>query len=238
MKNRFVMIKSVALAMSMIVVAHAENKWTGFYAGVQAGHNDNNLILKSQHLGFTKSNDNYNTSADFLVFNTGAQVGYMRQFSEYLVSGVEATLSINGEQTDTFNLSSNINPDVFDQFTFRNQMQTSVRGRMGRIIDWNKNNYLPYVIAGVSAANLGLTYKNEGGDYYSTTTTQLGWLIGAGLEWKYLQHWSLRAEYSYINYGNAVNLRISKVYNLQDPNGNAHIDLCSSNIAVLLNYWL
>ena len=138
----------------------------------------------------------------------------MYQFTNSFVSGIEANATFNTNQKHTLSCNSEFNPDVYDRFTFRNQLQTSIKGRVGRALNWNKNTFLPYLTAGASFANLGLTYKNEGGDYYSNTTTQAGWLIGAGIEWAFMQHWSLRAEYYYVDYGNAINLNIPSVYGL------------------------
>ena len=83
-----------------------------------------------------------------------------------------------------------------------------------------------------------MTYKNEGGDYYSNTTTKAGWLLGAGIEWAFMAHWSVRAEYYYVGYGNGINLKIPAVYGLEDPNGKGHVDLSSNNVVVGLSYWV
>lgn len=82
-----------------------------------------------------------------------------------------------------------------------------------------------------------MTYKNEGGDYYSHNSIQVGWLIGAGIDWAFMQHWSLGAEYDYVDYGN-TNLKIPSVYGLRDPNGHARADLHSNNIFLSVNYWI
>jgi len=117
-------------------------------------------------------------------------------------------------------------------------MQTSIKGRLGHILNWDKNTLLPYLTAGASFANAGLTYKNEASDYYSNNTTKAGWLIGTGIEWLFKQHWSLRAEYYYVNYGKTINLKIPSIYGLLDPNGHARINLSSNNIVLSLNYWI
>lgn len=83
-----------------------------------------------------------------------------------------------------------------------------------------------------------MIYKNEGGDYYSRKTTKPRWLIGAGIEWAFMQYWSLRVEYDYVDNGNAINLNLPTIYGLEDPNGHAHVDLASNNIMVAINYWI
>lgn len=83
-----------------------------------------------------------------------------------------------------------------------------------------------------------MSYKNEGGDYYSRNSSQTGWLIGAGIEWAIGKNWSLRAEYNHVGYGHAVNLQIPTVYDLDDPDGNARVTLNSNNFALAINYWI
>ena len=117
-------------------------------------------------------------------------------------------------------------------------MQTLIKGRLGRYLNWSKNIFLPYITAGTSIANVGLTYKNEGNDYYTKNTIQPGWLIGAGLEWAFMQHWSLRAEYNYVDYGSVINLNIPSVYGLMDSNGHASVDLNSNSILLGINFWI
>jgi len=238
MNKLLVMAKCVVITMSMMGIAYADNTWTGFYAGVNAGSAFNHVQLKSQQLGFTDTSENCNTSSDFSTFFPGIQLGFMHQFPNDLVSGIEANITVNTNQKKTFKCSCPENPDVSDRFSFRNQMQNSIKGRVGRALDWNKNILLPYLTAGVSFANVGLTYKNEGGDYYSENSTQSGWLIGAGIEWAFMQNWSLRAEYYYADYGNTIKLNIPSVYGLLDTNGHAHAELSSNNIVVAINYWI
>lgn len=212
--------------------------WTGFYIGVNAGVAFNNVQLKAQQLGFSNLSGTYNTNSKFSTFFPGIQLGYMYQLPHYFVSGIEANVTINTNQKDILNYNCVYNNNVYDQFSFRDQLQSSIKGRLGRAINWNKSIFLPYLTAGVSFANVGLTYKNEGGDYYSKNTTSSGWLFGTGIEWIFSKKWSFRAEYSYINYGNAINMNIPSVYGLIDSNGSAHVNLSSNNIAVSINYWI
>jgi outer membrane immunogenic protein len=239
--NKFsrVIIESMVIAMSMVGIAHAETKnWTGFYAGIDAGFAVNNAELESQQLGFTKPSEKCNIRSDFSTFFPGIQFGYLQQLPNDFVSGIEANVTVNTDQKDTLNCICPTNPHVGDRFTFRNQLQSSIKGRVGQAMIWNKIIFLPYLTAGASFTNVGLTYRNEAGDYYSRNTTQTGWLIGAGIEWAFKQNWSLRAEYYYVDYGNAITLKIPNVYGLNDTNGNAHVNLSSNNIILAINYWL
>lgn len=175
--------------------------------------------------------------SDFSTFSSGIQAGYLYQFPNSIVAGIEANTAFNTDQNDTMNCKSLFNPDVYDGFIFRNQTQTSIKGRLGWALNGNKN-ILPYFTVGASFAHVGLTYQNEERDYYSTTTTQPGWLIGAGVEWAFMKHWSLRAEYYFADYGKIVSLGIPSVYGLYDPNGNANVNLSSNNFMLAINYWI
>jgi len=237
MNKLSIITTSFLIAMSMADIAHADNKWTGLYAGVNAGFAFNDAQLYSQHLGFTLPSATCNTSSNYSTPFSGAQVGYAYQFPNYMVTGVEANVTFNANQTEKLGCHSPFTTTVYDHFEFRDQMQASIKGRIGRALNWNKNILLPYLTAGASFANLGLTYHNEVGDYYSTNTTEPGFLIGAGVEWAFMQHWSLRAEYYYIDY-NTLKLSIPNVYGLIDPNGGAKVNLSSNNVAVAVNYWL
>lgn len=235
--NKFsIMIKGVTLAMSLIGIAHAE--WTGLYAGADAGFALNKAKLKSQQLGFTNQRGKCNINSNSFTFIPGAQLGYLYQFANNLVSGIEANVTYNTNQKDKLSCRCPFYRHVSDDFSLRDQMQSAIKARMGTALNWNGNIYLPYLTAGASFANVALTYKNEGGDYYSKKATKSGLLIGAGIEWYLWQHWSLRTEYDYVDYGKAIHLKIPSVYDLRDPNGKARIGLSSGNIVVAINYWI
>jgi len=246
--NKFSIIKtSVVMILSISGMAYANsddlhhslfNTWTGFYAGVDAKAVFNNAQLKSQQLGFTNPSETCDMSSNFSTFSPGAHVGYLYQSSNAFVYGLEASIAYNMDQQDSLKCTCPFTAYVSDRFTFRNQMQSALKGRVGQSISWNNNTFLPYLTAGVSMTNLGLKYSNEGGDYYSKENTKASWLIGAGLEWAFMQNWSVRAEYYYVNYGNAIKLKIPSIYGLIDQNGKARIALSSTNFALAINYWI
>lgn len=239
MKKRSIVVNSVMIVMGLVGIAHADNNhWTGPYVGAGAGFAFNNAQLASQQLGFTRSSGTCDMSSDFSTFFPGIQLGYLHQFSNSFVSGIEADVTVNNNQKYQFTCRSDFNSHVYDRFAFRNRMQTSIKGRLGHAESWHKHLFLPYVTVGASVATVGLTYGNEGGDYYSSTATQLGWLIGAGVEWAFMQHWSIRAEYYFVDYGKAITLKMPTVYRLDDSNGNANVSLRSNNIGVSINYWI
>lgn len=245
MKKFLIMAKIVVITMGIIGTAYADqgftqhslmNSWTGFYVGANAGIAFNNVQLNAQQLGFSSPSETYNTNSNFSTSSPGMQFGYMYQFADKLVLGLEGNVTVNTNQEDTFNYICTYNNDVYDRFSFKDRLQGSIKGRLGRAISWNESTLLPYLTAGVSFANVELTYNNEGGDFYSTNTTTPGWLLGTGIEWGFGKNWSFRAEYDYINY-RTINMNIPSVYGLSDPNGAAHANLSSNNLAASVNYW-
>ncbi|HVT63479.1 MAG TPA: outer membrane beta-barrel protein [Legionellaceae bacterium] len=247
MNKSWMIITSLMITSGLIELVYADNdfshhsrlnSWTGLYAGVDAGVLFDKVQLSSQQLGFTNPSGHCNISSDFSTFFPGIQLGYMHQFPNYFVSGIEANVTFNTRQNDALNCNCPINSEVVDGFSFRNQMQNAIKGRAGRAWQWDNLVFLPYITAGLSFAHVGLTYTNEAGDYYSTNTTQTGGLIGAGIEWAIRQHWSLRAEYSYADYGKIIQMNLPSVYDLIDPNGKASVNLSSNNVTISINYWI
>lgn len=239
MRKTFFSVTSIVIALSMVGSAHADvNSWTGLYAGANAGFTFNDAQLEASQLGFTSPISACHQHSNFSKFFSGAQFGYSYQFPNKIVSGIEANVTLNNDQKHTFTCNSQFNPGVYDRFAFRNQMQTALKGRVGLAEDWKNIIFLPYVTAGMSVANLGLTYANEGSDYYSKNASQLGWLVGVGIEWAFMQHWSARAEYDFVDYGNAMNLNLPTIYDLNDPGAKAKVNLNSNNIMLAINYWI
>lgn len=247
MNKRSITAMRILAAISLIGVVYADNaasqdsslsRWTGFYTGMNAGFVFNHVQLRSQQLGFTNLSERCNTSADFSTFFPGIQWGYVHQFANDFVSGIETNLTVNTRQKDSLSCPCSINPEVSDRFSFKNQGQFSIKGRGGLSLNSDKGSLLPYLTTGVSFTHAELAYANEGGDFYSQHTTRAGWLLGAGLEWAFRKNWSLRAEYVHMDYGNVIKLKLPSVYGLVDTNGNARVNLTNNTISLAVNYWI
>lgn len=228
----------ILTALLTLNIAHADEAWTGLYAGANTGVAFNDAQLTAQQLGFTNASNTCNKSSGYSNALSGVQLGYLYQFANAVVSGVELNTTVNDNQKHAENCSSAFNPGVYDQFTFKNQWQTSLKGRVGYDVEWQQQTFLPYLTAGISAAKMGLAYQNEGGNYYANDAAYLGWLAGAGIEWRFAKQWSIRAEYDYLDYGKTLKLNIPTVYGLNDPNGAGYVDLGVSSVAVGLSYWV
>ena len=164
------------------------NIWAGFYAGLNGGYAANNggdVI-------------NYNSGADFLGRAQpsggfgGGQVGYNFQ-SGSLVYGVETDFqgaaigsSVSGYSADDKAFTSRENIDWFG----------TVRGRVGYAF----GPALLYGTGGFAYGNVNQR-ASLGSDVFGSSTTQTGYTVGGGIEYKFTPNWSLKAEYQYIDLG-------------------------------------
>lgn len=157
--------------------------WTGFYAGINGGYAFGTSNWYDSGLG--SGTGDFSTSG-FLI---GGTVGANYQ-SGAIVYGVEA----DGDW-------SNLDGSIGTACTFVATCETksdwlaTVRGRMGHA--WDR--LLVYVTAGGAFSNVqaGL----QGGSFSSST--QIGWTGGAGIEGAFAPNWTARVELLYVDFGNA-----------------------------------
>ena len=71
------------------------------------------------------------------------------------------------------------------------------RGRVGYAFD----RWLPYVTGGGAYGNVKATVSVAGGLAVSTSSSQLGWTVGAGLEYAFMGNWTAKLEYLYVDLG-------------------------------------
>jgi outer membrane immunogenic protein len=207
--------------------------WSGFYGGIGLGGNFTSTELSSNQLGFVNPDGKCNVNSSISSFFPGVQFGYLHQFDSNVVMGVEADFTYNTQDRANIICPCPTNLVAKDRFTAKNRLQGSLRGRLGYALD---HNLLPFLSVGVSFADMGINYNNEGGNVYNKDATQAGWLAGAGLEWGFSEKLSVRAEYYYSAY-NKLNMAIPSVYGLTDPNGGAHLNVNDNTVRIALNYW-
>jgi outer membrane immunogenic protein len=142
--------------------------WSGFYIGAMGGY-----AAEA-------------TSAPLAIKGgfAGGTLGYNWQFGTYLL-GLEA----DGAWAD---VSQSVTVAGLLTASDKLQALSTIRGRVGVAFD----QVLLYGTGGfaladekASATALGITLSNS--------QTRTGWTAGAGLEWMFAPHWSLKAEYLY-----------------------------------------
>jgi outer membrane immunogenic protein len=152
--------------------------WTGFYAGVNAGY------------GWGSSDwSALATSIKPKGFLAGGTLGYNWQ-SGAIVYGIEGDFDwsdVKGSVACAGVLTCETSSSWLATF----------RGRVGYAFD----RWLPYVTGGGAYGNVKATLSAAGVDLASASSSQLGWTLGAGLEYAFMGNWSAKLEYLYVDLG-------------------------------------
>jgi outer membrane immunogenic protein len=202
--------------------------WTGFHVGGNiggAGTSVNELwsptFAVSPILGSTGG----------VSFAGGLQAGYDWQFAPTWVAGVEADwswASARGSINQPWSLypSGVLVPGSFTSMSSTLDWVSSVRVRLGYLV---APTLLAYATAGGAwgrfdyvASSFGPA--NPAPPYAASTafsTTQGGWVAGAGLEWAMTVNWLLRGEYLFYSLSGSPSLSVPAVNYPGFPSGYA-----------------
>ena len=178
--------------------------WTGFYAGVNVGWNQNEMDVRNRGFTGTGGAGSYNPfSAKNSGFIGGFQVGYNQQFDMF-VAGVEADLNYLGNRRVTGSANVAGLPGVITgvQGSSRLDWLGTLRARAGVAMD----NVFVYGTGGLAFGNPDqrLTLTDAAGTVTHSGTkddTRFGWTIGAGAEIAVMDNLSFKAEYLYYDLG-------------------------------------
>jgi len=206
---------SAALAADMAVKAPPPPlpvlfSWTGFYIGVNAGGHwgDDRITTTTDPLGGfgVLGAASIDAASPTTLHPQGAvaggQIGYNWQFNSWLF-GLEADADwVDGTATRTIGPIANIN--VGDRMfnSSKNEFLATFRPRAGVVF----NQTLLYVTGGLAVGSLQTTdiMTHFGGAEVTATnntTTRAGWTVGAGAEFAFLNNWSAKIEYLYVDLG-------------------------------------
>ncbi len=196
--------------------------WTGFYVGVNAG-------AGWSHESYVAAPDGTLVTIPFdgslgwgaglpgsspAGFTGGGQLGYNWQMTNLVVVGVETDFQYYGATvTNNTAFVSAVPPAGPGGFaTILNQVNSStpwfgtLRGRIGTTAF--SPSALIYVTGGLAygredlSANVTATLPGGGlleTFPFTTSATKVGYTIGGGFEWMVADHWSVKAEYLYVN---------------------------------------
>lgn len=195
--------------------------WTGWYIGGNAGWvgSANNGIRNTGTdtggggLGSFIAAGAIPTSvsSSYSGFIGGGQIGYNWQ-AGYWVFGLEADI-------DGISAKSNatVGPVTVPGFvpittTYSREIDwlSTFRGRIGVTA---APSFLLYATGGLAVGEVKIgnallcptcapPSATEAGTANTATNTSAGWTVGAGAEWMFAPHWSLKAEYLYVDLGN------------------------------------
>jgi len=154
--------------------------WTGFYAGLAVGYHDGS-ITQAGCTGLCPVDPKM--SGAVLAVSGGADY----QFANNIVIGAFATIPIT-------RLKGNVDlapaaPGIV--FTVRPQFVALAGVRLGYAV----GNFLPFVLGGVGYADIEA--KSPFGA--TPSNSHVGATVGAGLEYRIAQHWSVDFRYAYMS---------------------------------------
>ena len=198
--------------------------WTGFYVGLNAGgswgRQDNDLVtVPGGVVGLSNSD-----SLDGFI--GGGQIGYNWQINQFVL-GVEADFQGSGQKADGSFLIPFIPaivapavPGLTANYTDKLEWFGTVRARAG--YTWDR--WLAYVTGGWAfghgtLSGTGTTTPAGTVLAFSTSQDYSGWTIGGGLEWAFADHWSAKAEYLYIDFGNGPTVVVNTAGSLAIASG-------------------
>jgi len=185
--------------------------WTACYVGLNAGgvwgRMRDEWTPTSQFDPAVVSSLQTNGSADIDAsgFTGGGGVGCNWQVTT-VVWGVEADFEYTGldESRDLFVPATATVDTLRFHEEFRSKWLATFRGRVG----WLATPFvLLYATGGLAVANVET--KDSVIDQLDTAVfnsvsgseTRVGWTAGAGAEWKFARHWSIKAEYLFVDLG-------------------------------------
>jgi high affinity Mn2+ porin len=165
--------------------------WTGLYVGAHAGfgRGSSTAVLADPATS--------TTSNAFGGLIGGVQAGYNYQLPSGMLLGVEADMSFPNYLTSNSVVSSlaTVRSDVTEQSDY----MATARGRVGYVA----GPWLVYATGGLAWAGERFLNTPAIGSNEKTLHTRLGWAAGAGVEYAFAPHWSLRLEYLYSQFGKA-----------------------------------
>jgi outer membrane immunogenic protein len=171
--------------------------WTGFYIG-------GNLGASWQQGSFSDPNGNNFSTNNQFTGTGGGQVGVNYEFSGGVVVGAEAMFDWRFNNGNTSNTVALVNAGVptgsTASITVNNQWLTTATGKLGYA--WDRT--LVYAKAGGAwvGSNNPTINLNGVGTTFSTSNSNWGWTVGAGIEYAFAGTWSARVEYDYVGLTN------------------------------------
>jgi outer membrane immunogenic protein len=186
--------------------------WTGFYVGAFGGYKfgstgvdlslggDWNFRPEDRNVVQAHSPENLDASGA----EAGGLLGYNYQFPNNWVVSLEADGGYlwlrNSDESGVFHTSTT------GDFNIKTSFKTHYLVTIGPRIGYAFGRWLPYVTGGLAIGDLDLFQRIRGLTYFfeeggKQIETNVGWMIGGGLEYALTAHWSMRAQYQYVDLG-------------------------------------
>ena len=229
--------------------------WSGGYVGLFGGYKfsvvDTNLDLSGawdqeflhdfhHRLESVGSQDLDNDGGEL-----GGLVGYNWQFGCWVL-GVEAAggyLWAKDSNTSPVLESNTEFPDAEVRTSFKTEYLFTFAPKFGYAF----GNFLPYVTAGLAVGDMIfqqnvrlVIHEGEFGEHVGTeggedSENRAGWMVGGGLQYCLTAHWSVRAQYQYIDLGSEhFGLHVNG--ELSDFPAHSDVELREHNASVAIMY--
>ncbi len=200
------------MKQAVVPTPECDYTWTGFYVGGRAGYGWDAGNTKADPVpdALTLGVDPYTLDTSSDGFVGGGEVGYNWQFGKWFVLGAEADFSGAGMSGDHYvtPLASALGGTRIGEIGVEHNVDYfgTVRGRIGFVPTCRLMIY--------GTGGFAYAHSNDDGDvgflfsrripvttFASHDGTDSGWTAGAGLEYALSKHWSIKAEYLYIDCG-------------------------------------
>jgi high affinity Mn2+ porin len=165
--------------------------WTGFYIGAHTGY--------SRGSSANTLSDPVPTpgSGHFSGVIGGVQAGHNWRFGSGLLLGVEADVTFPSYLTSNFTTALIATPRT--GFAEEWDYVGTARGRIG----YTAGPWLAYATGGLAVAGERFLNTPVGSIEEKHVAARLGWAAGAGVEYAFAPHWTLRLEYLYSQFERA-----------------------------------
>jgi outer membrane immunogenic protein len=160
--------------------------WAGLYAGLNAGYGWGRSSWSDPVFGFSSD---FDTSGGL----AGGQLGYSWQTGR-VVFGIETDLDWAPISGSLAAVGGVCGADGGGQCETKQSWFGTTRGRIGYAF----GNWLPYVTGGAAYGDIQAVQPTG-----TSSTTNLGWAAGAGLEYSLNRNWSAKLEYLHLDLGTA-----------------------------------
>ena len=216
--------------------------WTGFYIGAFGGYKFGSVDLDLNLGGdwnFRPEDRNVVEAhapgnLDASGAEAGGLIGYNYQFTNRWVVGLEAAGGYLWLRDS--NESGIFHTAATGDFNVKTSFKTHYLVTVGPRIGYAFCKWMPYVTGGVAVGDLDLFQRIRSLTYFfeeggSKTETNVGWMVGGGLEYAITAHWSARAQYQYIDLGD-----IDFNHRESDFTGNSEASLREHNASFAIIY--
>ena len=227
LKSSFVRVftlVSLTILFSSAFAASETPNWTGFYGGghVGGGWSTVDWYEDSTSGGSGLPPGTLDGTVKASGVLGGLQAGYDYQLQQFVL-GLQANISSANINGNTAGCPSAVSPTGQACGTKINWLGTGI-GHIG----FAYNQALFYTLGGFAWSNEELTNycpncTNPNGNY-TFSGTRLGWIIGAGLEYKLQKNLSALIEYNYIDLGkkNLTFVKVPSSYYTEDISERLH----------------